>query len=48
MIITKNAPLSEHSTMRLGGLLNFYVRVESEDDLSEAIKFAKKTMKKSE
>jgi UDP-N-acetylmuramate dehydrogenase len=40
MLILENAPLSEHSTMRLGGPAKYLCEVKSEKDLNEAIEFA--------
>jgi UDP-N-acetylmuramate dehydrogenase len=40
MIFTENAPLSEHSTMRLGGTARYLCNIESEEDLIQAIEFA--------
>lgn len=42
MLILENVPLSEHSTMRLGGPAKYLCVVKSEKDLSEAIDFTKK------
>lgn len=41
MQIQTNVPLSQHSTMRLGGMAQFFVTIESEDDLLEALHYAK-------
>ena len=40
MLILENAPLSEHSTMRLGGPAKYLCVVKSENDLLEAVEFA--------
>jgi UDP-N-acetylmuramate dehydrogenase len=40
MLFLENADLSEHSTMRLGGLAKYLCTVTSEDELLEAIRFA--------
>lgn len=46
MLILENAPLSEHSTMRLGGPAKYLCEVKSEEDLIEAIEFAHKNNEK--
>ena len=40
MNIRENVPLSEYSTMRLGGTAHYLVEIESSSDLSEALAFA--------
>ncbi len=40
MLIVENAPLSDHSTMRLGGIARFLCYVTSENELLEAINYS--------
>ena len=41
MKITENVPLSELTTMRLGGPARFLIEIETKDDIPEAYEFAK-------
>lgn len=41
MIIVENSPLSDHSTMRLGGTASFLCTVTKDDELLEALEFAR-------
>ena len=41
MKITENVPLSELTTMRLGGPAHFLIEIETKDDIPEAYEFAK-------
>ena len=41
MNILENQPLANHTTMRLGGPAKYFVNVTNEDELIEAVKFAK-------
>lgn len=40
--IQKNIPLAKYTTFRIGGSARFFAEVENEDDLKEALKYAKK------
>lgn len=40
MIIRENVPISELTTMRLGGAARFVLEVEAEDDVAQAYEFA--------
>ncbi len=42
MEVLENVPLSEHTTLRLGGVARFFVSVYSVSELRDAITFAKK------
>ncbi len=42
MVIEKNVPLSVFTTFRIGGAARFFVRVSSQVELQEAIKYAQK------
>lgn len=46
MKIENNQPLSEHSTMRLGGPAKFFLEVSSRDAIVEAIKWARENSQK--
>jgi len=39
--IRENVPLSEHTTLKVGGPARYLVEVESEGEVMEALKFAK-------
>lgn len=41
MLFVENAPLSDHSTMKLGGVASYMCSVTSEDEIREALEFAK-------
>jgi len=43
MNILKNEPLSRHTTLRVGGPAQFFVEAKTEEEIREAVKFAKKS-----
>lgn len=40
MFVLENVPLSEHSTMRLGGQASYFTEVSSRDDIKQAVQWA--------
>lgn len=39
--ILKNEPMSRHTSFRIGGIADYYIKVESEEELRNVLKFAK-------